>query len=776
MAGPEQPDRYIPASREEDDPIAELSEIMRFDLAVGRNSGEEPGIDLENELMGAFSDLPEHKPGPEAPESEAEISADLAAAMREAFPEGAEEPDPAQESGEPVVPVDLESQLQALLAELDGGKTETAPAHGDEEVSADAGEAIVGPADPVGDVAAQHMSAQAWEEPDEAEAMTAEAPEPYEIAPQDPEVEFEDELSQVIAGLSQAAHPQTPEPVPVQQWAEDEAVAPSMAPPLHPAGVPIEEEMFADGEGQLPAQPAEFAPEEAMAGDAPEIETTELPDMIEPVGDDLDIPEIPLEVGADLPADTYLDNEYSLDINELGGFDQQRDELDEGAYAQEPQANAQPVRDDEFEDFLIASSASTQSAGHRGGVAAPAELDEISLAEPAYGPEASRGYGNGDLEDPDFYFAPLDEDEAGQGNGRRYGLMIAAAVATVAIAGGIGYFAFSDGGGGDGPALVQADPDPLKVKPENPGGAMAPNADKAVYDRVAGQGESERPAQQTLITTEEEPIDLAAATAEQPRVVLPSSGEVPAAVPVPADDSPASVDDAPVPEPAKAEDRILPEETDRGALAEEFVTVEPRRVRTLIVKPDGTLVPREEEAAPVTAEGLRTTTGSDALVAPTSPAVSGAAAEAGAGPTDDSAAGEVVPTPAPRTERAEAAPAASPSTAQPAAPSPVAERPADPPAAPATQVASAPTAPAGEVEYWVQVSSQPTRELAQASYTDIARRYGNLVAGRAVNIYPAEIEGRGTFYRVRVAGGSRSEANALCEQLKSAGAGCFVSR
>src|SRR5690606_30726778 len=122
--------------------------------------------------------------------------------------------------------------------------------------------------------------------------------------------------------------------------------------------------------------------------------------------------------------------------------------------------------------------------------------------------------------------------------------------------------------GGDGPALVQADPDPLKVKPENPGGAMAPNADKAVYDRVAGQGESEAPAQQTLITTEEEPIDLAEATAEQPRVVLPGSGEVPAAVPAPADDIPPSADDtqasadALVPEPAKADDRILPEETD----------------------------------------------------------------------------------------------------------------------------------------------------------------------------------------------------------------------
>jgi hypothetical protein len=45
-----------------------------------------------------------------------------------------------------------------------------------------------------------------------------------------------------------------------------------------------------------------------------------------------------------------------------------------------------------------------------------------------------------------------------------------------------------------------------------------------------------------------------------------------------------------------------------------------------------------------------------------------------------------------------------------------------------------------------------------------------------VQIQPAEIPDRGTFYRVRVAGGTREEAVALCERYQAAGGSCFVAR
>ena len=53
---------------------------------------------------------------------------------------------------------------------------------------------------------------------------------------------------------------------------------------------------------------------------------------------------------------------------------------------------------------------------------------------------------------------------------------------------------------------------------------------------------------------------------------------------------------------------------------------------------------------------------------------------------------------------------------------------------------------------------------------------GNLFGGRAITIQQAEIEGRGTFHRVRVAASDRQDAIALCEALKRAGGSCFVAR
>ena len=50
------------------------------------------------------------------------------------------------------------------------------------------------------------------------------------------------------------------------------------------------------------------------------------------------------------------------------------------------------------------------------------------------------------------------------------------------------------------------------------------------------------------------------------------------------------------------------------------------------------------------------------------------------------------------------------------------------------------------------------------------------MGGKGVTIVKAEISGKGTFYRVRVPAGSRSDAQALCEKYKAAGGNCFVSK
>ena len=65
---------------------------------------------------------------------------------------------------------------------------------------------------------------------------------------------------------------------------------------------------------------------------------------------------------------------------------------------------------------------------------------------------------------------------------------------------------------------------------------------------------------------------------------------------------------------------------------------------------------------------------------------------------------------------------------------------------------------------------------ALREHKDLARRYGNVLQGREVNIVKAEIAGKGTFWRVRVPAATRNEAISLCENYKAAGGNCFVSR
>ena len=94
---------------------------------------------------------------------------------------------------------------------------------------------------------------------------------------------------------------------------------------------------------------------------------------------------------------------------------------------------------------------------------------------------------------------------------------------------------------------------------------------------------------------------------------------------------------------------------------------------------------------------------------------------------------------------------------------------------PARQPAT-PAVTGGTSEWSMQIASQPTEAGAQASYQDLARRYGSVIGGKGVNIVRADIPGKGTYYRVRIPSASRDEAVRLCSRYKSAGGSCFVSK
>lgn len=333
-------------------------------------------------------------------------------------------------------------------------------------------------------------------------------------------------------------------------------------------------------------------------------------------------------------------------------------------------------------------------------------------------------------------------------------MLIAAAVAGIALLGGIGVYAMSGRTSGTAaPAVIKADDAPVKVKPENPGGTKIGNQDSAVYEKVSG-ADAAAPSQEKLVTTAEEPVEIAK--------VLPA-------------------EQAALPE-AKGEDRIIAEDQPDPAIAPETVAVQPKRVKTMVVKPDGSMVLREQPAAQaveaIPAETAQTEAAKPAAepevtftppAAPEKPAVEVAAVE----PEDPVAAKVAEPV-----DSVEAA------IAEPVAPKPAkaVKKPvqkAKKPEAAAEQVALAEpeaAAPATGGGWSIQIASQPSKDGAQSSYKSLASKYGSIIGGKGVQIVPAQIEGKGTFYRVRIPAGSKEEAAALCARYKSAGGSCFPSR
>ena len=386
---------------------------------------------------------------------------------------------------------------------------------------------------------------------------------------------------------------------------------------------------------------------------------------------------------------------------------------------------------------------------------------------------------------------------------RSRGPVLAIAVLGIALLAGFGAFGWSMLSGGDattdgGPRIIRADKDPVKVLPENPGGVTVPNQDKAVYDRVAG-GAGASTGQPALVNSAEEPVDVVQRTLDPE--ILPLEGR--------ADFS------------EKSEERLSAETS-----AEDVATngaaapvISPRKVRTMIVKPDGSIVAREvaePEAAASVAETPQTPQTTQApepaidtpldVAQSSEPVAEPAAAvvepveeqpEVASAPVTEGTIAPVrvvttqpirpvanapVPQGRPADQpvnvvgtvtqagRVDAAPAVS---AAPAAPQPVAVASAPVAAAPAVPAAAAAANPGG---YYVQIASQPTVEGAQSSWRTLSSRYSSVLGGQSVDIQRADIPGKGVFHRVRVPAGSRDQANALCSRYKAAGGSCFVSR
>ena len=268
---------------------------------------------------------------------------------------------------------------------------------------------------------------------------------------------------------------------------------------------------------------------------------------------------------------------------------------------------------------------------------------------------------------------------------RHSGLVTALALIGCAVLGTAGAYAYRSYSGVPSstqpPPVIAADNStPTKIVPATAGD---PQSGKAVQDRLAT---TER---EQLVSKQEEPVALSA-----PRPAAPAQ---------------------------------------TGSVAQPAGGSEPKKVRTVTIRPDGS----DSSGRPV---GM----------AP--PAAQGAAATA----TTATPRPAVTP-PAPR--------AGTPQAGEPAA---------APPARPRT-AAIAPSAEGAANGFVVQLSSQKTESEAQSSFRSLQAKFPSELGSRQPIIRRADLGSKGVFYRTMIGPfASAQEASQFCATYKAAGGQCVV--
>ena len=353
--------------------------------------------------------------------------------------------------------------------------------------------------------------------------------------------------------------------------------------------------------------------------------------------------------------------------------------------------------------------------------------------------------------------------------GRLAAVMAALLVTAGAVAGGLYWRKGGTIGGTAGaPPVVVADRSPLKVAPENPGGVEVPNQNRQIYERGAGDT-----AQSRVVDGREQPIDVREAARSFPPAtpsMPPVSGRQPVASSDPMAGPRAGAPVDPAPQAAAPRSAVA------SALGE------PRRVRTVAVKPDGTtytptgtsasvsdatpsLLPGNTLPPPVPVSTVPVSGRAgmqQAAIAP-APAASQSVADAPAQP-----AVTVLPPARPKLDRK---PAAAADDAQPTRTASVSTRP-DPTSA-ATEAAAAPVAGTRKT-FSVQIAVRPSEDEARQAYTQLQEKFSSDLDGKSARVMKAEVNGK-TVHRVRVGPMSKDDADGLCSRLKASGGSCFVA-
>lgn len=320
---------------------------------------------------------------------------------------------------------------------------------------------------------------------------------------------------------------------------------------------------------------------------------------------------------------------------------------------------------------------------------------------------------NPSYDDPKLGYSPgyasVDENYRGssapKSRKKLYGGVAACLLGVVAA------YSFMRSGGisGNGEApLVTASTEPTKVPPEAPGGKEFPDQNKQIYERNSIEGKTQ------IVNREEQPVDVQQAA----RGIAGSSGR-----------------------------------SDYG---------EPRKIRTVAVGPDGTVIGGEAahpapraSAEPAATRPASTGASPNARAVQSTPALATEAPSATTTPAEPAAQPIAAPAP-PR--RPAALVATTSEAAQPAA---------------TTQAATAPTSAGGGFVVQFGVSGNEAEGVAR--FRKLQNQHPDLMADVGGSVRPAEVNGK-TIFRIRSIPMSKEASDTLCSKLKAAGTECYVAR
>jgi hypothetical protein len=289
------------------------------------------------------------------------------------------------------------------------------------------------------------------------------------------------------------------------------------------------------------------------------------------------------------------------------------------------------------------------------------------------------------------------------------------------------------------PPTIRAATGPAKVLPAaQTGDDTATQQDASILDRDAADTRQVT----KIVTREEQPVDLAQAPTQAASIAEPAA-----------------------PNPTAP-------------------TMEPKKVKTVPVRPDGTIVTTDSAAppiAPIAAPAMASVP--PVAVTPAKPA--------------EPSKSEAAPLPKSATPKTTVRAAATPKPAAAAGTNPTAAlaMPARPKqmakAAPPAPVSDAPegaqtdaqtadnmptgATPAATAGFAVQLAAPPSEQEARDLAARLQKKFANELSGYHPTIYRADAAGH-QVYRVRVVNLSHDDAVSLCEKLKTGGGACFIAK